>query len=823
MELPTPFAESRKRPTRKPAPTGVSPSEAPPQASANASRRSRMNSSDAKGPPLRRLSSTSASSSASISSWTSASSRPPVSSTRARRRATTSRTRSRRSRGSAAPAGPVERSRARSARTRARRTGARMRLSYNGRGAEDARPVPAERARPPLRARGRRAHLLPRHRSRLRSDRSRHHQERPVPPRHGPALLHAARLPRPDPAHGPSRRRPHRVGAHGRRHGSGGLQGLRGEPSPALPALRARGLRGQRGGGFHHAHRGAGGERGLPEPALPDPPDQGDHGDQGAHLHRVVQPDGHVRGGHQPLPGRPPRASRLRRARSQALARHRGQGRTALHGHQEAARDHALHRRGGERDRCRRRAALPAHRLQPLRPQPAPRESSERGPAHRETREGDDARAAARDGRGAGGPGTDRDAPPRGDPEALHASRGRARLRHGGISPGHPDPARRPHPGHGLEPGHRGRLLRHPHLPRGPGPPAEAARDPGHVAAQCHLRHRRCRPALRSHRGSAPVVRAPARAPPRHPAAGGADPRSPARARPARGGRGSRAYPSLIDRYLVREYLTFIGTGLGVGAVLILVVDLLQYLDRFLRVKPPLLFILQHLFYRLPGSLYEGLPIIVLISTVFLFLSLTQARELDAMKAAGISLYRASLPVLLVALSISLVSVVLQETVLPVINSKAEDVDRVKIRGNQPRHLQRQTPIWYRSSDTRFMRMELLDPIERSLDGLLVVGITPDFRLADRLDARKARWTSEGWMLSDGVYRHVGPGNHVSADPFAERLATMPEQINDLIQVQQAPETMSFRELRTYVTRLAETGHNVGKYLVGLYRKLSFS
>jgi len=212
----------------------------------------------------------------------------------------------------------------------------------------------------------------------------------------------------------------------------------------------------------------------------------------------------------------------------------------------------------------------------------------------------------------------------------------------------------------------------------------------------------------------------------------------------------------------------------------------------------------------------------VLISTVFLFLSLTQARELDAMKAAGISLYRASLPVLLIALAISLFSVALQETVLPIINAKAEDVDRVKIRGNQPRHLQRQTQIWYRSSDTRFMRMELLDPIERSLDGLLVVGITSDFRLADRLDARKARWTGEGWMLSDGVYRHVGPGNHVTSDPFAERLATMPEQINDLIQVQQSPETMSFRELRTYVMRLAETGHNVGKYLVDLYRKLSF-
>jgi LPS export ABC transporter permease LptG/LPS export ABC transporter permease LptF len=286
--------------------------------------------------------------------------------------------------------------------------------------------------------------------------------------------------------------------------------------------------------------------------------------------------------------------------------------------------------------------------------------------------------------------------------------------------------------------------------------------------------------------------------------------------------RGPRASTYIIDRYLTGQYLTFLGIGIGVASVLILVVDLIQYLDRFLRTKPPFIYILQHLFYRLPGSLYDGLPLIVLISTVLLFLTLTQQRELDALKAAGVSLYRASLPILLVALAISVGSGLLQETVLPGLNAKAEEVDRVKIRGNQPRHLQRQTQIWYRSSDTRFLRIELLDPIERSLDGLLVVDISPQFRLLDRLDASKARWTDAGWMLSDGVYRKIGPGGRVTADPFTERLVIMPEQINDLIQVQKSPETMSFRELSAYVVRLAETGHHVGKYLVQLDSKLSF-
>jgi len=302
-------------------------------------------------------------------------------------------------------------------------------------------------------------------------------------------------------------------------------------------------------------------------------------------------------------------------------------------------------------------------------------------------------------------------------------------------------------------------------------------------------------------------------------------PRRPAVQRasgPAARAHGPRASTYIIDRYLVGQYLAFLGTGTLVAAVLVLVVDLIQYLDRFLRAKPPFIYIVQHLFYRLPGSLYEGLPIIVLVSTVFLFLTLTQHRELDALKAAGISLYRASLPVLLVAFSISLGAGLLQETALPGINAKAEEIDRVKIRGNQPRHLQRQTQIWYRSSDTRYLRMELLDPIARSLEGLLVVDISPDFRLVDRLDASRARWTGEAWMLSDGVYRQIGPANQVTVDAFAERLVSMPEQINDLIQVQKAPETMSFLELRGYITRLAETGHQVNKYLVQLDSKLSF-
>ena len=226
----------------------------------------------------------------------------------------------------------------------------------------------------------------------------------------------------------------------------------------------------------------------------------------------------------------------------------------------------------------------------------------------------------------------------------------------------------------------------------------------------------------------------------------------------AESGRRWRASTFLIDRYLLREYAKFIGIGLGVGAVLFLVVDLLQTLDRFLRIKPPLVYILQHFVYRLPGALYDGLPIVVLIATVFLFLSLTRAHELDALKAAGVSLYRVSAPILLFAVVLSLGAAVFQETALPGINARAEEVDRVKIRGNLPRHLQKRNQLWYRSTDTRFWRMELLDPVERSISGLLILEVDAEFQLVSRLDAQTAKWTPAGLGALPGLRADGGGG-----------------------------------------------------------------
>jgi lipopolysaccharide export system permease protein len=284
---------------------------------------------------------------------------------------------------------------------------------------------------------------------------------------------------------------------------------------------------------------------------------------------------------------------------------------------------------------------------------------------------------------------------------------------------------------------------------------------------------------------------------------------------------GPRDTTAIIDRYLLRQYASFIAVALVVAAALFVVVDLLQTLDRYLRVKPPLAYIAEHFAYALPVALHQALPIVMLVATLVLFLTLTRWHELTALLAAGMSLYRVSAPILLTGLLVSVAAGMFQEFVVPALNERREEVDRVKIRGQLPRHLRSQTRLWLRASETRFYRVELLNPATSELYGLTVLDLDPEFRLRRRLDARRAVWTPGGWEVSDGARREITADGRVATTPFTRTRVALDETVRDFTEVQKPPSAMSYRELREYVGRLQAAGLEVRKYLVDLYAKLS--
>ena len=201
------------------------------------------------------------------------------------------------------------------------------------------------------------------------------------------------------------------------------------------------------------------------------------------------------------------------------------------------------------------------------------------------------------------------------------------------------------------------------------------------------------------------------------------------------------------------------------AAALFVVIDLIQELDRYLRIKPSIVHILEHLVYRMPAEVYKALPIVMLVATIFLVpRSLPLPRTDGARRRPAISLYRVSAPILVLASLAAVAPALFQELVLPKLNELGDEVDRIKIRGQQPRHLQTRTRLWLRSADSRFYRVELVAPgTERSLRHDRARGgsrLSPPHRL----DAQRAHWSRRGWELNDGAYRAIvrqrPGGNH---------------------------------------------------------------
>ncbi len=317
-------------------------------------------------------------------------------------------------------------------------------------------------------------------------------------------------------------------------------------------------------------------------------------------------------------------------------------------------------------------------------------------------------------------------------------------------------------------------------------------------------------PARRAWRrgGARPLELLPARRSPRR--------RSPVGAR-WRETRRRRHLSSLVDRYLARQFVVYFAYGLAVATAIFVVVDLVETLSRY---QPPLHAVLKHFAYRLPAALHQVLPIVVLVATIFLFMELGRHHELTALKAAGMSVHRVSVPVLFLAAGVSVVAFVFQETAAPVLNARGDEVDRVEIRktsasGSRPRlH-------WYRRSDSEFVRVDRLDRARRQVSGVTLVQIDANFRLVKRVDAAQAVWAPGGLEFEPSVLREFGPDDTARTERQSGRPVLLADSL-EALGTMPAPSAMTFMELRTYVRHLRERGQAVGSQVLYLHSKLSF-
>jgi lipopolysaccharide export system permease protein len=232
----------------------------------------------------------------------------------------------------------------------------------------------------------------------------------------------------------------------------------------------------------------------------------------------------------------------------------------------------------------------------------------------------------------------------------------------------------------------------------------------------------------------------------------------------------------LLDRYLLRELSLPLIYCLAGFLIFWISFDLFSELDEFQKAQMGVREIAQYYVVRTPELLVTVLPVALLLALLYALTHHGRHNELIAMRAAGLSLARISVPYLAVGFLASVALLYLNERLVPDAAMKAEAlkaphvlaaaeqdwVNRVNFRNAH------ENRIWNIGALNR-KTSELIEPH--------VEWFLPD-GTRKQLIAKRAAWTNSGWLFYDVELFSYEPNvdfDKAASHPVRTNVMAMPE------------------------------------------------
>ena len=282
-----------------------------------------------------------------------------------------------------------------------------------------------------------------------------------------------------------------------------------------------------------------------------------------------------------------------------------------------------------------------------------------------------------------------------------------------------------------------------------------------------------------------------------------------------------------LDRYLINQFWIILGISILGFLSIFMVVDLIENLDRFMDNKVPSSVVFRYYIYTLPYFISIGLPMAVLISTVFSLGSMVKRNEWTAMKASGISLYRIALPLVMCGVFLSGISFLLDNKLVAYGNEKRFEIDRDYVK-RKSRHKLKNTlkDIFIQKNSSNHISLSKY-LIQKAVGYDLTMVDLGDLTINERIDAKKITWNSDSskWSVSDYSIRQFNEsGLEINVE-----IGTKDSLINlgfipvDIQQQARKPDELDYYRLTQRITQLKNNGVDTVKWEVTRYIKISFA
>ncbi len=284
-------------------------------------------------------------------------------------------------------------------------------------------------------------------------------------------------------------------------------------------------------------------------------------------------------------------------------------------------------------------------------------------------------------------------------------------------------------------------------------------------------------------------------------------------------------FPLILDDMILRDFAVYLAMIMATFLVLALVFTFFELLTDIVRNKIPLIVLAEYLWDLIPSMTYLMAPMGVLLAVLVTFGMMEKSSELTAMKASGVSIYRATLPVLVLCAIFAATLFLFDQIYIPHTN-KQQEILRNQIKGKPAQTYLQADRKWIFGSNNEIYYYQVFDPDTNYFGGISIFEFDPDnFQLTRRIHADRAYWQPnlQKWVFEQGWERTLNGASILNYKTFD--VATFPEVHEDpnyfKKEVKQSSE-MNYEELRAYIRDLQQSGFDTVRLKVQLQKKIAF-
>lgn len=267
--------------------------------------------------------------------------------------------------------------------------------------------------------------------------------------------------------------------------------------------------------------------------------------------------------------------------------------------------------------------------------------------------------------------------------------------------------------------------------------------------------------------------------------------------------------PQLVDTYILSNFLFYLIVILATFVSLFLIFNFFDLTGDMIRHGISLRTMFTYLFWLTPLSIYEFAPICVLVAALANIGMLSKQNEVTAFKACGVSLYRLTMPILIVSVLLSGGLFAFDYYYLPGANRRQQKL-RDQIKGKPTQTYYHADRKWTMGNSFRIYYYTYFDPKKEEMADANVYELDPaTFQETKQIRADRAHWnpSMNTWVFENGWFCDFADTTCKRSDFEAKTFQELNEGPDYFLQEKLPGSQMNFLQLDKYIRDLKKSGY----------------